>query len=196
MNTTRRQFLRDAAGLAGVAVVGGALSAEADPQDPPGAKKFSISLAAWSVHRLFFDGKLKQIDLPKLTREEFGLDGLELVNNFFPAPTFDYCNDLRKRAADHGVKILLIMCDSEGDMSHADAAVRRQAVRNHRKWLDAAALLGCHSIRCNFGNAAPATRRRSVAGRRASPSWRISPPPTSSTSSSKTTADCRLTRTR
>ncbi|GMU36200.1 MAG: sugar phosphate isomerase/epimerase [Phycisphaerae bacterium] len=155
MNTTRRQFLRDAAGLAGVAVVGGALSAEADPQDPPGAKKFSISLAAWSVHRLFFDGKLKQIDLPKLTREEFGLDGLELVNNFFPAPTFDYCNDLRKRAADHGVKILLIMCDSEGDMSHADAAVRRQAVRNHRKWLDAAALLGCHSIRCNFGNAAP-----------------------------------------
>ncbi len=155
-------------GLAGAAAMGDWLAA---PQFASGAfalpavrgqaapattsKKFSISLAAWSVHRMFSDGKIKQIDLPKLVREEFALDGLELVNNFFPAPTYDYCMDLKKRAADHGVKNLLIMCDSEGDMCSADAGVRQQAVRNHRKWLDAAALLGCHSIRCNSGHAEP-----------------------------------------
>ena len=40
-------------------------------------------------------------------------------------------------------------------MAHPDKAVRQQAVRNHRKWLDIAQVLGCHSIRCNSGNAKP-----------------------------------------
>jgi sugar phosphate isomerase/epimerase len=118
-------------------------------------KAFDISLAAWSVHRMFYQGKLKQIDMPKLCRETFDLGGLELVNSFFPSPQYTYCKNLSKRAADHGVKILLIMCDGEGDMAAADKRERLQAVRNHRKWLDVAAVLGCHAIRCNAGHAQP-----------------------------------------
>jgi L-ribulose-5-phosphate 3-epimerase len=118
-------------------------------------KKFEISLAAWSVHRMFGDGPLKQIDMPELCRKQFDIGGLELVNSFFPSPQYSYCKDLLRRAADNGVKILLIMCDGEGDMAHADKAQRQQAVRNHRKWLDVAAILGCHSIRCNAGDAKP-----------------------------------------
>jgi len=118
-------------------------------------KKFEISVAAWSVHRMFQAGKLKQIDMPELCRKEFDISGLELVNSFFPSPQYSYCKDLLKRAADNGVKILLIMCDGEGDMAHPDKAERQQAVRNHRKWLDIAAVLGCHSIRCNAGDAKP-----------------------------------------
>ncbi len=118
-------------------------------------KKFEISLAAWSVHRMFFAGRITQIDMPALCRQEFDIGGLELVNSFFPSPQYSYCKELLKRAADHGVKILLIMCDGEGDLSHPDRNERQQAVRNHRKWLDVAALLGCHSIRCNTGNGRP-----------------------------------------
>lgn len=104
---------------------------------------------------MFFKGELKQIDMPALCRNEFGISGLELVNSFFPSPQYTYCQDLLKRAADHDVKILLIMCDCEGDLAHADPQQRKLAVRNHRKWLDIAAVLGCHSIRCNTGNAEP-----------------------------------------
>ncbi len=118
-------------------------------------KKFEISLAAWSVHRMFFAGKLKQIDMPELCRKQLDIGGLELVNSFFPSPQYTYCQELLKRARDHDVKILLIMCDGEGDLAHADKAQRRQAVRNHRKWLDIAQVLGCHSIRCNMGNGQP-----------------------------------------
>ena len=82
-------------------------------------KKFEISLAAWSVHRMFLAGKLKQIDMPELCRKELDIGGLELVNSFFPSPQYRYCKQLRKRAEDHGVKILLIICDAEGDMAHA-----------------------------------------------------------------------------
>jgi sugar phosphate isomerase/epimerase len=49
------------------------------------------------------------------------------------------------------VKILLIMCDGEGSMASPEKASRLQAVKNHHKWVDIAAVLGCHSIRCNTG---------------------------------------------
>lgn len=151
--SSRREFLRRTAGLAGAAALGAALPSAVRGQSQPAGKKFDLSLAAWSVHRLFYDGKLKQIDMPALCRKEFDIGALELVNSFFPSPQYAYCKDLLKRAADHGVRILLIMCDGEGELAHADAAVRRQSVRNHRKWVDIAAMLGCHSIRVNLGGA-------------------------------------------
>jgi L-ribulose-5-phosphate 3-epimerase len=153
-NCSRRTFLKT--GLHGAA--GFALAASGAPTLARWGlpmKKFDISLAAWSVHRMVNDGRLTQIDMPELCRKQFDIGGLELVNSFFPSPQYSYCQALLKRAADNGVKILLIMCDGEGDMAHADKAERQQAVRNHRKWLDIAAVLGCHSIRCNAGDAKP-----------------------------------------
>ena len=41
------------------------------------------------------------------------------------------------------------MCDGEGALGDADEAARRQAIENHVQWLEAAARLGCHSIRVN-----------------------------------------------
>lgn len=162
---TRRGFLRHGAAVAGGVLLTPALLARADDggQDTktePNQKqdrtmKFKISLAAWSMHKAFFGGKLTQLDYPKFCREECDIDGLELVNTMFASPTYSYCQDLLKRAADHNVKILLIMCDLEGDLAHEDKQQRLQAVRNHRKWLDIAQVLGCHSIRCNAGEAKP-----------------------------------------
>lgn len=113
--------------------------------------KFDISVAAWSWHKMLFAGEVKQIDQPRLAREA-GAKGLELVNAFFPSPQYDYLLELMKVADSEGIKILLIMCDSEGNMSSPDFRERRQAVINHKKWLDIAAVLGCHSIRCNSGH--------------------------------------------
>jgi sugar phosphate isomerase/epimerase len=60
-----------------------------------------------------------------------------------------YLADLKKRCDDNGVKSGLIMCDREGALGDADAAARTKAVENHYKWVNAAAYLGCHSIRVN-----------------------------------------------
>jgi sugar phosphate isomerase/epimerase len=43
------------------------------------------------------------------------------------------------------------MCDGEGSMAAPDKANRLQGVKNHHKWVDIAAVLGCHGIRCNTG---------------------------------------------
>jgi len=48
-----------------------------------------------------------------------------------------------------GVFQHLIMIDVEGRLGDPDAALRQQAVENHKKWVDAARTLGCITIRVN-----------------------------------------------
>ncbi|HEX6884468.1 MAG TPA: sugar phosphate isomerase/epimerase family protein [Planctomycetota bacterium] len=112
---------------------------------------FRISLAEWSLHRALQAGELDPRDFAPLARREFGLDAVEHVNTFFQdrAVDFAYLADLKRRADDAGVQSLLIMCDAEGELGHADEAARRKAIENHFRWIAAARFLGCHSIRVN-----------------------------------------------
>ena len=78
---------------------------------------------------------------------------VEFVNQFFKDKAHDseYLKELKTRANDHGVTCVLIMIDGEGDLSAPDKEATMKAVENHKKWVDAAAALGCHSIRVNTG---------------------------------------------
>jgi len=113
-------------------------------------RPFEISLAAWSLHRAFFAREADQLGMVSLTRE-LGIDAFEMVNTFFPSPQYLYLRALRKRADDEGVRLTLIMCDGEGDMAHRDRDHRLLAAKNHHKWVDIAAVLGCRAIRANAG---------------------------------------------
>ena len=110
-----------------------------------------ISLAQWSLHRELNAGRLDPIDFPRVTREVYGLDAVEYVNSFYRpwAKDESYFRRLRRRCDELGVRSLLIMCDGEGALGDALPERRSLAVANHRKWLDAARILGCHSIRVN-----------------------------------------------
>lgn len=112
---------------------------------------FQISLAQWSMNKSFFGGKLDNLDFAATAKNQFGLDGIEYVNQFFKDKAEDsaYLAEMKKRADDNGVKSLLIMIDREGDLGGTVDADRLQAVENHYKWVDAAKYLGCHSIRVN-----------------------------------------------
>jgi len=114
---------------------------------------FKISLAQWSLHRRLRgqqEPKLDNLDFAKAARG-FGIDAIEYVNQFFVDKAWDtrYLTEMKKRAADHGVKSLLIMCDREGNLGDPDPNGRAKAVQNHHKWVGAAKFLGCHSIRVN-----------------------------------------------
>ncbi len=112
---------------------------------------FKISLAEWSLHKALFAKKVDHLDFAKIAKNDFGIEAIEYVNQFFKDKAKDeaYLSEMKKRAADNGVKSLLIMCDGEGNLGDADEAKRTLAIDNHKKWLDAAAFLGCHSIRVN-----------------------------------------------
>ncbi len=112
---------------------------------------FRISLAEWSFHRALFSGALTHLDFITRARKDYGLDGVEYVNQFFMDKARDegYLREMKSRADGEGVRSLLIMCDSEGDLGDPSASDRARAVENHRKWVEAAKSLGCHSVRVN-----------------------------------------------
>ncbi len=112
---------------------------------------FRISLAEWSLHRALNAGELNNLDFPRVTKEEFGIEGVEYVNSFFKdkAEDLTYLADLKTRCDGLGVTSVLIMCDGEGALGDPDRAARNQAVENHYRWVEAARYLGCHSIRVN-----------------------------------------------
>lgn len=141
---TRRDLLTAGAGALTLALAPGLLRARPAPW-------FRISLAQWSLHRALFAKQLDHLDFARVAREEFGLGGIEYVNSFFRDKARDaaYLAEMNRRAADHGVTQLLIMCDGEGNLGDADAAKRTEAVENHRKWVEAARALGCRTIRVN-----------------------------------------------
>src|SRR4051812_156895 len=143
--TNRRQFLASSATIAAAAAL--PRFAAAQGKQPP----FKISLAEWSLHRTLKEGKLDNRDFAKTAKEDYGIEAIEYVNQFFKDKAKDtaYIAELKKRAEDLGVKTLLIMCDGEGALGDSDEKKRTTAVENHYQWVEAAQSLGCHSIRVN-----------------------------------------------
>ena len=138
---TRRQFIGGVAGAAAWAAVPG---------------KDEISLAAWSINRSFFaHHRWTNLELPKICRETFGIGALEFVNQFFGNPMKTYLDQLKKQAAEQGVRLVRIMVDDEGNMAAVDRKERMESAMAHRKWVDIAHYLGCADIRCNMRGGLP-----------------------------------------
>lgn len=126
-------------------------TATASTQAKPKDMFFKISLAEWSLHKTLFDGKMTNLDFPAKAKNDFGISAVEYVNQFFKDKAKDqaYLADLKKRCDDLGVTSVLIMIDGEGGLGDTKKNQRATAVDNHRKWVEAAKFLGCHSIRVN-----------------------------------------------
>lgn len=151
--SSRRGFLTESVALAAALVSGARLARAAPAAEPKArasspARAFKISLAQWSLHRELQAGRLDPLDFAKIANG-FGIDAIEYVSQFYQGKVRDraFLAELKRRAAGEGVWSLLIAVDGEGDLAARDARVRRRAVESHKKWVDAAAFLGCHAIR-------------------------------------------------
>src|SRR4030042_4705979 len=146
---SRRSFLERSLAAGAAGIVAPSLLKAATPAPTPRLVKDDISLAQWALVDEIRAGKWKNLDFPKIARNDFGLNGMEFVNTLFEVPTEGYLQQLKKNAADNGVSMVLIMEDDEGDGCSPTKEQRRQFEINHRKWIDAAVYLGCHAIRTN-----------------------------------------------
>jgi sugar phosphate isomerase/epimerase len=126
---------------------------------------FQISLAQWSLVKTLRSGEMANLDFPRVAKEEYGIDCIEFVDQFFSDKSRDtkYLTELRKRASDLGVKIGLIMLDTTGALGNADKKERDTAVEKTFAWIDAAKFLGCHTVRVNaLGGQDPIELKRSI----------------------------------
>lgn len=150
---SRRIFLTQSLAATGVLTVAPEQKGSASP--PAGIE---FSLAEWSLHRTIREGKLDHLDFPAKARA-FGLSAVEYVNGLFGGTkmTFKeaannpgYLKELLKRSKDAGVVNHLLMIDEEGPLALPKEKKRLEAVANHRKWFEAAQLLGCKTVRVNL----------------------------------------------
>ncbi len=150
-DTSRREFLQDSARLAAGSVLAGSLLSPslfaADEKKP----LFKISLTEYSLHRMIDKKELDNMDYAEFTKRVFNIDAVEYWNRpfFTKANDAKYIGQMKKNADDAGVKATAILIDGEGDLGAPEEKLRQSAVDRHKKWVEAAKTLGCHSIRVN-----------------------------------------------
>lgn len=146
---SRRAFLKQSAAAA---VVGTASPLAAQDAARP---LFDISLAQWSHNRAFFGRagveRRDPLRFAQIAKADYDIAAVEYVNQFYREKKNDnaYLADLKKVADDNRVRSVLIMCDGEGNLGNPDERQRITAVDNHKRWVEWAKFLGCHSIRVN-----------------------------------------------
>jgi len=117
------------------------------------ANNFKFSLGQWSFHKDLFDGKMNTFDFIKKTKS-LGFDGVDFVNQFFidQAENKVFLDSIKQALNKHDLEAAMIMIDLEGDLGNPKQKERKQAVENHKKWVDAAQYIDCKVVRANaFG---------------------------------------------
>ncbi len=156
MIKTRRNFIKKSA--LGALAIGVSNSFVFCKSDTNSTKELKISLAQWSLNRAFFNGDLKARDFAAIAKNSFGINAIEYVNSFYTEFATDekFWSIMKHRAQENGVESLLMMVDEKEQLGNLDSSKRKQSVEDHYKWVNAAKMLGCHSIRVNaFGNGTP-----------------------------------------
>jgi sugar phosphate isomerase/epimerase len=162
--TTRRTFLKKTFIGAGAIMLAPSMELSSSK-----ASRFEISLAEWSLHRSIRAGKMDHLDFPLIAKNTYGISAVEYVNGLFGGTKMDfkeaaknsaYLNELLKRSKDAGVFNHLLMVDDEGSLAVPEDIERLKAVDDHKKWIEAAKLLGCLTVRVNLhGDGAPDAKK-------------------------------------
>jgi len=119
---------------------------------------FKLSLAQWSLNKAVREEGQSPLDFAQRA-SELGYEGIEYVSQLYlkelekdkdPKIAMEkLLKTLKEKSETYNVTNVLIMVDREGDLANLDEKERAQTVENHKKWVDAAQFLGCHSIRVN-----------------------------------------------
>ena len=119
---------------------------------------FKLSLAQWSFHRTFREGGVSPYEFAKRAND-LGFKGLEYVNALYPdvmeskdkdVAIQEFIDKNNALALKYKMQNVLIMIDSEGDLSSSNEKERIRAIENHKKWIDAANKMGCSAVRLNL----------------------------------------------
>lgn len=120
---------------------------------------FKLSLAQWSMHKMIREDGVDPYSFAEKAKN-WGFEGLEYVSQLYDPELSDanyseeamaaFVEKSNAEAKKHGLKNVLIMIDGQGNLAVSDEAERNETVEKHKKWVDAAAAMGCHAIRVNL----------------------------------------------
>ena len=122
--------------------------------------KMDIGLQMYSFAPLIMQGKFDLLGFPDLVKHTYGINGAEYWSIPFMGRENDrdFLNDIKRRSDDNGVDTLIILVDdidiktmqSGPSLASSNKNDRDTAIDYHKKWVDVAKNIGCHSIRINL----------------------------------------------
>lgn len=93
-------------------------------------------------------GKLRLLDLPRIMRDELGMRVIDLMTATLASLEPDYLDKLRAEADRAGCILTNLKMNQKGlDMTSADAEMRKHALNEYKRTIDAAARLGVRWVR-------------------------------------------------
>ena len=112
-----------------------------------------ISLAGWSLHRRFLnrESPLRLLDFPRVAKEEFGIDVIELNNPFFESTEESYLSELKRPRRMQESRSRGWLSTRRETRLHSDEAERRQSIDKIKQWFPVAKSLGLPFFRVNTG---------------------------------------------
>ncbi len=120
---------------------------------------FKLSLAQWSIHKMILEDGVDPYTFAEKAKN-WGFSGLEYVSqlynpelesaNYSPEAMANFVAKSNAEAKKYGLENVLIMIDGQGNLAATDDTERNETVEKHKKWVDAAAAMGCHAIRVNL----------------------------------------------
>ncbi|NHF60437.1 sugar phosphate isomerase/epimerase [Flavobacteriaceae bacterium TP-CH-4] len=138
---------------------GGEAEESAETVDDVSEPFFKLSLAQWSIHKMIMQDGVDPYTFAEKAKE-WGFTGLEYVSQLYNPELEEagyseeamaaFVEKSNAEAKKHGLENVLIMIDRQGDLAVNDEKERNETVEKHKKWVDAAAAMGCHSIRVNL----------------------------------------------
>ncbi|RAJ14311.1 sugar phosphate isomerase/epimerase family protein [Arenibacter echinorum] len=160
-----------------VALLMGVLSCKEAPKEQPKdvdtaeatmkAKEpfFKLSLAQWSIHKMIREDGVDPYTFAEKAKK-WGFTGLEYVSqlynpelekaNYSEEAMAAFVEKSNAEAKKYGLENVLIMIDGQGNLAVSDEKERNETVEKHKRWVDAAAAMGCHAIRVNLnGSSVP-----------------------------------------
>lgn len=154
---TRRRLLR---GLAApvIAPVFSATPAPAVKSHEPLAREVGITTGSFVKHlaESAQPGKLRLLDLPRIMRDELDMRVIDLMTATLPSLEPNYLERFRAAAERAGCVLTNLKMNQRGlDMGSPDETVRRRALEEYKRTIDAAARLGVRWVRPLPVNAQP-----------------------------------------
>lgn len=126
----------------------------------PTAPRQRLAVASWpfraeieSPTNEFRDKKRPGMDLCDFAvrvRRQFGVPGVEPLSAHFPSTDDRYLNNFRRAIDKAGVHVVDLPVDNQFSFYDADAANRKKAIDNGKKWVDVAVVLGSPSVRTSI----------------------------------------------
>jgi sugar phosphate isomerase/epimerase len=149
-NMNRRHFIQNTTAACAVLTWPHSFGWAAKSSEP----RYRLSLGQWTFNRAFrgAEGATRRspLEFPTMAGE-LGFEGVDYSGILLGEhhSNSKSLTELNKRAADAGVKNVLILIDLYDALGAKSAADRRANVEKYKLWLQAAATLGCIGVRVN-----------------------------------------------